>query len=116
MARPNRLRSEKNHDAPYYLMMRDAERVILRDFLAACDGSIAEAAKMLGVSYAHVHRRLQLLGGVLPNEPRREPFDPKMRDSDEEREDDDSPADEADDDSTESTDDVDGEARSADAS
>lgn len=70
-------RAEKNWNAPYYVAMRDAERGILRDFLTATDGSIGEAAKTLGVTYQHVHQRAKLLGGVLPNEPRREPFSPK---------------------------------------
>lgn len=116
MARPNRLRSEKDFGAPYYQMMRDAERAMLRDFLAAGDGSIAEAAKMLGVSYAHVNRRAQVLGGVLPDDPRREPFDPKAKINDEKHQNDDSSAEDGDDDSSEPSDESDGAARSVDAS
>lgn len=84
-------RGEKNFDAVYYQLLRDAERGILRDFLNACNGSMTEAAKMLGISLSQVLRRAKSLGGVLPDEPRREPFTPdeKRQDDDPSSEDDD---------------------------
>ncbi len=109
-------RGEKNFNAPYYQAIRDFERSMLRDFLLATDGSISDAAKMLGVSYAQVTHRVKALGGVLPGDPRREPFDPKAKINDEKHQDDDPSAEDGDDDSTESADESDGATSSADAS
>lgn len=74
------MRGTRNHstssdpNAPYYVMIRDAERKILRDAIEYNDGNVSAAAAMLGVSHTLVGKRARLLGGVLPEYPRREPF------------------------------------------
>ena len=61
-------------NAPYYVLLRDAERKILRDALEYHDGNESAAAAMLGISHTLVGKRARLLGGVYPDDPRREPF------------------------------------------
>lgn len=92
-------------------MLRDAERQILRDTIAYCDGNQAEAARVLGVKPTLITTRGQLLGGIFEGDPRHEP----MKDPNEKRSDSDPSGEVVDDDSDQSTDDGDGEADHDDA-
>lgn len=106
-----RVRGEKNFNALFYTLLRDAERAILRDFLVSTDWVQKDAAELLGMDAAHLGRRIKALGGVLPDDPRKEPFVP-----DEKRQDDDHTAEVDDDDQGRSDDGSDGETDRADAS
>lgn len=55
-------------------MLRDAERKILRDVLSYHDYNASAAAETLGVSHTLISKRVLILGGVMPDDPRREPF------------------------------------------
>ena len=62
-------------NAPFYVMIRDAERKILREAYEYHNSNIAAASGSLGITPTLFHKRTELLGGVLPNQPRREPFE-----------------------------------------
>jgi len=61
-------------NAPFYVLLRDAERKILREAIDYHNGNESAAAETLGVSHTLVGKRARLLGGVYKNDPRREPF------------------------------------------
>jgi hypothetical protein len=112
-------RSEKNHQALYYRLLRDAERTILRDFVVANDGSVSEAARMLQVAPGMISRRLRMLGGVLDGDPRREPYDglvPKSNHDDAKHQGDEAEGEEIDADEDQPADDGNGAADSPDDS
>ena len=59
--------------APYFVQLREMERRLLRDAIAAGDGDIHAAAALLGVTYHYIAARAKLLGGVINGEPKHEP-------------------------------------------
>lgn len=67
-----------NVNAPLYVALRDAERRILRETLEHAGGNESRAADMLGVTHTLVWQRVRALGGIYPDDPRREPFDHKV--------------------------------------
>jgi hypothetical protein len=73
--RGGRASTKTDPNAPFYVMLRDAERKILKDALEYHDYNQSAAAKMLGVSHTIIWRRVLILGGVMPDSPRREPFE-----------------------------------------
>jgi hypothetical protein len=63
----------RNPVAPYFVMMRDYERGLLRDALVFNNGNIAATGRMLGISHALVRTRARTLGGVFTGDPIIEP-------------------------------------------
>jgi hypothetical protein len=61
-----------NQLAPYFVQVREFERRLMRDAIAAA-GSVALAATTLGVTTHYIRARSRLLGGVFPDEPKNEP-------------------------------------------
>ena len=63
--------------SPYLVMLRDAERQIVRGAVDASDGNHSGAATMLGVSLRFLRKRAAIIGGFLGHdvyEPPRTPW------------------------------------------
>ena len=52
----------KNENAPYWVMLRKAEKDIIEWGIKQASGSIAQAATLLGVNTGHLYRRCRDLG------------------------------------------------------
>lgn len=68
-------RGASNQSAPYFVAMREYERRMLIAAIETC-GSILAASAALGVTREYVRLRALHLGGVLPDQAKREPPGP----------------------------------------
>lgn len=57
-----------NHDAPFWISMREAERQIIEFYLDAADGHVVNASVLMGMDKAWVYRRMKKLGIPKRNE------------------------------------------------
>ena len=71
-------RGASNSSAPYFVTMRENERRMLISAIDYC-GSIRAAAAALGVTKEYVRLRALHLGGILPNQAKREPPGPILK-------------------------------------